>query len=362
MGPSVNQTRKKVLVAMSGGVDSSVAAWLLREQGYDVTGVTMNMRIRQGASDSGFCGGDAVADARFLCEHLAIPHLVFDYGDLLEEKVIGKFIDEYLRGRTPNPCIDCNRSLKFGGLLEKSRQLGFDYFATGHYARIEHRKDRRRLLCAIDESKDQSYFLYPIRRADLDIILFPLGSLRKKEVRRLAQTAALPVADKQESQDICFVPHGDYRKVLADRGILFEPGEIVNRAGAVLGRHGGIVNFTIGQRGGLGISAGKPLYVLSLDAPNRRVVVGNKEDLYCRGLRAGDLNLHVDLFPDEVAAKIRYRKKPVPCRVARDGESLTVLFKEPQESVTPGQAVVFYDGDEVLGGGVIESGIGERED
>ena len=345
---------KKVLVAMSGGVDSSVAALLLLEAGYDVTGATMSLGVHREAGSPGRFTDEAIDDAKRVCGDLRIGHMTFFYADLMEEKVIGAFIREYRRGRTPNPCIDCNRHLKFGALMKKTRDLGFDSLATGHFARIERKDEFWRLLRAVDESKDQSYFLYGIRRGDLKNILFPLGALTKDEVRRKANEAGLHIARRPESQDICFVPDGDYGRVFEMRGVCPEPGEIVDSMGNVLGRHRGVIHYTIGQRGGLGVSAKRPLYVLELDARNHRVVVGHKEYLLASRLVAGDLNLFADSIPEEVEGKIRYRKKAARCRVRKEGEKLVVDFAEPQEAITPGQAFVFYTGDELLGGGVIE--------
>lgn len=346
---------KKVLVAMSGGVDSSVAALLLKEAGYAVTGVTMCLGIRQEESRASCCGGDAIEDARHVCGRLDVPHFVFDFASLMEERVIRKFTDEYLQGRTPNPCVDCNRYLKFDALLARARGMGFDCLATGHYARIAETPAGWGLFRAADKNKDQTYFLYPIRKDDLSSVLFPLGEMKKEEVRIRAHKAGLPVAQKAESQDICFVPQGDYRQFFAQRRLASPPGDIVDASGRVLGRHTGILSYTIGQRSGLGISAPRPRYVLGFDAVGNRLVVGHKEELLAGGLVAGDLNLLADGFPETADVKIRYRKKPAPCRVVRDGEKLKVLFREPQESVTPGQAAVFYEGDRVLGGGVIEA-------
>ena len=339
---------------MSGGVDSSVAALLLCAAGYDVTGATMLLGVHQAQNQPGRFADESVADAAAVCAQLRIPHLIFSFADLMEEKVIGKFIEEYSRGRTPNPCVDCNRYLKFGALLGKARDLGFDYLATGHYARIEQRNNVWLLLRAKDKSKDQSYFLYTIRKNDLPFILFPLGNLTKDEVREKAKKAGLRAANRKESQDICFVPDGDYSRVFSERGLSAAPGDIVNTDMEALGHHRGIIHYTIGQRGGLGVSAKRPLYVRRLDARTHRVVVGHKEDLFASGLVAGDLNLFTDSIPEEVEGKIRYRKKAARCRVRKEGKKLIVDFAEPQEAITPGQAFVFYAGDELLGGGVIE--------
>jgi tRNA-specific 2-thiouridylase len=349
--------KKKVFVAMSGGVDSSAAAFLLKEEGYAVTGVTMCLGIREDGDRTRCCGLDAIDDAKHVCDQLQIPHFVFDYAAEMEERIIKKFVAEYQRGRTPNPCIDCNRYLKFGTLLNKARGLGFDYLATGHYARIEKEKDTWHLLRPKDKVKDQTYFLYPIKAEDLSSILFPLGALNKEEVRTLAKKAGLHVAQKAESQDICFVTQGDYRLFFQEKKVNAVSGNIVDLAGNILGRHKGIIYYTIGQRGGLGISAKTPLYVVEIDATKNKVVVGQKKDLYSVGLIAGEVNLLTDDLPAEMEAKIRYRKKPACCNVIREGDKLKIIFNEPQESITPGQSVVLYAGDDVLGGGVIEETI-----
>jgi len=356
---SGNSMKKKVLVAMSGGVDSSVAAWLLKEAGYAVTGVTMCLGIREEGDSARCCGRDAIDDARQICDRLNIPHFVFDLANEMEEHVINKFTAEYRRGRTPNPCIDCNRYLKFGSLLDKARGIGFDYLATGHYARIEKCGDTWHLMRPKDRIKDQTYFLYPIKTDDLSSILFPLGSLSKEDVRALAKKAGLHVAQKAESQDICFITQRDYRQFFLEKNLSSDEGDIVDMKGNILRRHRGIIFYTIGQRSGLGISSKMPLYVVEIDARKNQVIVGEKKALQAKGLIAGDINLLTDELPAEVEAKIRYRKKPARCKISREGKNLKVIFKEPQESITPGQAVVFYAGDEVLGGGVIEEVIRE---
>ena len=354
MDYSGNSMKKKVLVAMSGGVDSSVAALLLKENGYAVTGVTMCLGIREDGERTRCCGLDAIDDAKHVCNQLQIPHFVFDFAKEMEEYVINKFTAEYQRGKTPNPCIDCNRYLKFGTLLDKARGIGFDYLATGHYARIEKWGDTWHLMCPKDRIKDQTYFLYPIKKNDLSSLLFPLGSLNKEEVRTLAKKADLHVAHKTESQDICFVTQGNYRRFFLEKDLSSVEGGIVDTAGNVLGRHRGIIFYTIGQRSGLRISAKAPLYVVEIDTRKNQVIVGEKKALQAKGLIAGDINLLTDELPGEAEAKIRYRKKPARCKISPEGKNLKVVFKETQESITPGQAVVFYAGDEVLGGGVIE--------
>jgi tRNA-uridine 2-sulfurtransferase len=359
MDYSDNFMKKKVLVAMSGGVDSSVAALLLKENGYAVTGVTMCLGIRENGDRTRCCGLDAINDAKHVCNQLQIPHFVFDFAQEMEEHVINKFTAEYQRGKTPNPCIDCNRYLKFGTLLDKARGIGFDYLATGHYARIEKWGDTWHLMRPKDRIKDQTYFLYPIKKDDLSSLFFPLGSLNKEEVRTLAKKKGLHVAQKAESQDICFVTQGDYRQFFLEKNLSSVEGGIVDMAGNILGRHHGIIFYTIGQRSGLGISAKMPLYVVDIDARKNQIIVGEKKALQAKGLIAGDINLLTDELPIEVEAKIRYRKKPARCKISPEGKNLKVIFKEPQESITPGQAVVLYAGDEVLGGGVIEEVIRE---
>jgi tRNA-specific 2-thiouridylase len=345
---------RKVLVAMSGGVDSSVAAMLLKNEGYDVSGVTMCFGIAGEDDRVRCCGPTAVDDAKSICNRLKIPHYAFDYAGELEEKVIAKFVSEYKKGRTPNPCVDCNRYLKFGSLLEKAKVLGFDFLATGHYAAIERNEAGYCLKRPKDRKKDQTYFLYAIPYEGLGDILFPLASLTKDEVREIAKKAFLPVAEKQESQDICFVTQKNYQEFLLERVGGLKPGPIVDMQGNILGKHRGIIFHTIGQRGGLGISHKTPLYVVSIDPDENRIVVGEKKDLKAKGLFAGDVNMLAESWPQQVYAKIRYRKKEAPCDVTVENDRLRVLFVEEQEAITPGQSVVFYENDRVLGGGVIE--------
>jgi tRNA-uridine 2-sulfurtransferase len=354
-------TGKKVMVAMSGGVDSSVAALLLKEQGYDLIGVTMCLGVQETEGEKPrCCGPDAVDDARWVCGRLGIPHHVLDYAVDLEEKVIRPFIAEYARGRTPNPCVNCNRYLKFDSLLNKAKAMGFDYLATGHYAGIDRGPSGCFLKRSKDKHKDQTYFLYHMAPEKLASILFPLAAYTKEEVRRMAEEAELPVAAKAESQDICFVTQKNYHAFIAGRLQGIRPGWIVDKEGKKLGEHRGIVFHTIGQRGGLGISHKTPLYVVAIDVTGNRVVVGEKTDLQARCLIAGDLNILVRDWPEKVHAKIRYRKKEAPCAAVFEKDKLRVLFDEDQEAITPGQSVVFYDGDVVLGGGVIEEVLHEN--
>ena len=350
---------KKVALALSGGVDSSTAAWLLKEQGYDVVGVTMCMGIPVAEGERGkCCGPQEIEDARRVCQKLAIPHYVLDFADELDSMVIQPFVSAYLQGRTPNPCVECNRSLKFGSLLHKVRALGFDCLATGHYARVEHTATYSLLRKPRDEKKDQTYFLYAIDRKALGYVLFPLAPYRKEEVRELAAKAGLPGAERPESQDVCFLPDGDLASLLRRYGREeYWAGDIVTRQGKILGRHRGLPFYTVGQRGGLGISHRVPLYVLALDVPGNRLIVGEKEEVRSAGLRADSLNILMDAPPVRAAAKIRYAHRAAPCTVAWEKDGLTVRFDAPQEAVTPGQYVVIYDGDLVAGGGIIREAL-----
>jgi len=346
---------KKVLVAMSGGVDSSVAAYLLREEGFRVEGVTMNLGVTgAGGEEARRCGAEAAAEAGRVCEHLGIPHRIIDYAEALKEKVIDPFIEAYRKGRTPNPCVSCNRLLKFGMLLDKARALGFEFLATGHYAKVEERGGLYYLKRPRDRRKDQTYFLYAVPRSVLGSILFPLASLTKEEVRETARRARLPVSGRGESQDICFIPRKRQGAFLMEHAGEITPGPITDRTGKKLGEHRGVVFYTIGQRGGLGISAKSPLYVVFIDVPGNRIVVGEKKDVMARGLLAGDLNRLSGAWPLTAYGKVRYRKKEARCSAVEEGDRLRVVFEEEQEAVTPGQSVVLYDGDTVLGGGVIE--------
>lgn len=339
---------------MSGGVDSSVAAFLLKNSGYDVTGVTMCLGVKADDEKVRCCGPQAVDDAKRVCHRLGIPHYVMDFSKDLEEKVISKFVSEYLKGRTPNPCIDCNRFLKFELLLGKAITMGFDFLATGHYARIEKNNGTFVLRRAKDKAKDQSYFLYPIKKERVKSILFPLAELTKKEVREIARKADLPVANKPQSQDICFIKDDDYRRFISERVSNIRPGHIVDLDGNIRGMHKGLFFYTVGQREKLGISNPTPLYVVSVDAEKNRVIVGKKKDLQTRELIVCDLNLFVDDLPQETSAKIRYANKESKCEVSKQGSRVKVVFEEKQEAIAPGQSAVFYDNDIVLGGGVIE--------
>ena len=348
-----------VMMAMSGGVDSSVAALLLRQAGHDVRGATMVLRNDQEST----CGSSRdVEDARAVCRRLDIPHDAFDLRDRFDAAVVRPFCDAYLEGRTPNPCIDCNRFLKFEALQKRRREMGLDYVATGHYARRrwDEATGRWQLLRASDPAKDQSYVLYHLTQDTLAHMLFPLGELTKDEVRELARAHGFVTAAKPESQDICFVPDGDYARFIEGRcgaDTAFNPGEIVDREGRVLGEHAGLIRYTIGQRKGIGVAAREPLYVLGKDALANRLIVGFRDELLSSGVVARDVNLiGGDAWeaPREVQVKTHYRQRPVAATVEMSGDDeLTVVFDELQSSAAPGQSAVLYDGDEVLGGGTI---------
>ena len=346
---------RKVAVAVSGGVDSAVAALLLKEQGLDVAGITMCLGVAPRLADRAKrCGPREIEDARRVCLALGIAHHVVDFAADLEEKVIGPFVTEYRRGNTPNPCVTCNREIKFGRLLALAQSWGFDGIATGHYAGIAEQKGQYRLTVPRDRRKEQTYFLYAIEREALAKVLFPLAQLTKEEVRQMAREASLPVSEKPESQDICFIPAEGCAAFLSGRGAVGTPGEIVDQAGRILGRHRGIACYTIGQRGGLRISAPEPLYVLAIDAVQNRLVVGGKADLRSGGLVAGQINRLVDAFPAEAWGKIRYAHRAARCRISQKDDRLWVRFAEAQEAIAPGQSIVLYEDETVLGGGIIE--------
>lgn len=349
------------MLAISGGVDSSTAAWLLKEEGYEVTGVTMCLGVREEGSRVRCCGQEAIEDAREVCMMLSIPHYVLDFAPLLEKWVIDKFIQEYRRGRTPNPCIDCNQHLKFGHLLNRALAMGFDYLAIGHYAKIERKEERWGLMRSKDKAKDQTYFLYPIPAPALKHIPFPLADRTKNEAREIARQAGLPIAEKPESRDLCFVPQDSYREFLQKKSCPVHPGPVIDRHGRILGKHSGTVFYTIGQRRGLRISSPFPLYVVDIDAAGNSVIVGKKEDIYAPGLVAGELNWLTAQMPEEAQAKIRHRQKTFPCRITPKGERIRVCFAWEQDAVTPGQSIVFYHGEQVLGGGIIEEVLRRKE-
>ena len=357
--------KKKVLIAMSGGVDSSAAALLLQKQGYECAGATLSL-----------CGNETDG-AKRIADGLGMPFYIFDEHELFAREVMDHFVSEYRAGRTPNPCIDCNRYLKFAALQRRRAQLGFDYVATGHYARraFNERTGRFELRRGLDEAKDQSYVLYHLTQDDLAHMLFPLGELTKPQVRELAEKHSFGNAHKAESQDICFVPDGDYASFIArymgfggdaacgggkEQTVpaAFEPGDIVDVGGKVLGRHTGLVHYTIGQRKGIGVAAPEPLYVVDKDAGKNVLVVGPRSELGVREVRAGDVNLisvaELDK-PMRVTAKTHYRQRAQAAEAVMEGDQLVVRFDEAVARPAAGQSLVFYDGDAVVGGGTIET-------
>lgn len=340
---------------MSGGVDSSVAAYLLKEKGFEVVGVTMCLGINPDQSKRAHCcGPKEIEDAKVVCRKIAIPHYVFDFSKALKEKVINNFVEEYSNGRTPNPCVICNRELKFNGLLKKAKALGFDLLATGHYARLGRYKGKPAIKRPKDRIKDQTYFLYSVNKKCLDSIIFPLEGYTKAKVREIARRAGLSVADKPQSQDICFIPDKDYKNFLFLRGIKSQAGDVVDEEGKILGRHKGLVNYTIGQRAGLGIGSLGLLYVKALDTNKNRLVVAGKDRIKAKGLIAEKFNLLVDRLPEKAWIKIRYGHIPVKSWVSLKNGCLEVIFSQPQEAVTPGQSAVLYDKEILLGGGIIK--------
>ena len=362
--------KKSVLVAMSGGVDSSVAALLLKEAGYDVVGITMRLWVdplaeeRAGEALRGCCSLESVTDAAKVAARLDIPHYTLNMKELFYKDIVCNFKEEYRQGRTPNPCIECNRSLKFSALLDKAEALGLDYLATGHYCRITRDSSAGiyRLFKGLDPNKDQSYMLYMLGQKELARTLFPLGELTKSEVRKIAEEKGLLVAGKAESQEICFIPDNDYRAFLErECPEALGSGEIVSTDGEVLGHHRGIAFYTIGQRKGLGLTAAQPLYVIRLEPELNRVVVGRADETFCSGLLAGSLNFVSGKKPlDEMAieVKVRYRAAAVPARLLPPENGMArIIFTEAQRAIAPGQSAVFYQADEVIGGGLIESAI-----
>jgi tRNA-specific 2-thiouridylase len=348
----------RIVAAMSGGVDSSVAAALLKREGFDVVGVTLQLYDQGAAKRKGACcAGQDIYDARRVAETLGFPHYVLDYEQRFKERVIADFASSYARGETPIPCVRCNERVKFADLLDTARELGAEALVTGHYVRRIMSAAGAELHRAVDPARDQSYFLFATTQAQLDYLRFPLGGMPKNEVRALATELGLGVADKPDSQDICFVPDGKYSAIVEKlRPDAARPGEIVDAAGAVIGRHDGVIHYTVGQRKGLGLSGNaEPLFVTALDAANARVVVGPREALVSRAVAVRDINwLSSADAPFDCAVKVRSTRPPVAARVTPlDGRRATVELLMPEESVAPGQACVFYAGDRVLGGGWI---------
>lgn len=355
---------KKVMIGMSGGVDSSVAAAILKQEGYEVTGVTMKIWPEQPGTvspEGGCCSLSAVEDARRVAFQLDIPYYVLNFQDIFEERVIRYFTDEYQKGRTPNPCIACNRFVKFEALLNKAISMGIDRIATGHYARIEKDAALGRMLLkkSVTQAKDQTYALYNMTQEQLSRTLMPIGNYDKETVRKIAAELGFDIADKPDSQEICFIPDNNYGGFISSR--MNKPavtGKFVDTKGNVLGEHKGIVYYTVGQRKGLGITFGKPMYVVRIDVESNTVVLGQSGEEYSAGLLASDLNwIAFDRLdqPMKVRAKVRYSAKEADAIITPlDNGTLRADFQAPQRAITPGQSVVFYEGEVVLGGGVID--------
>ena len=355
--------KKKVVVGMSGGVDSSVAAWLLKEQGFDVIGVTMHIWQDKdndaGQENGGCCGLNAVEDARRVAQMLDIPYYVMNFKAPFRENVIDYFAEEYLHGRTPNPCIACNRYVKWESLLKRSMEIGADYIATGHYARIQKLPNGRYSICrSVTDAKDQTYALYNLTQEQLSHTLMPVGGYTKEEIREIAGRIGLAIAAKPDSQEICFVPDGDYAAFIERyTGEKPLPGNFVTADGKILGRHAGITHYTIGQRRGLRLPMGRRVFVTGIRPETNEVVVGENAELFSDRLLAENLNfMSVPGITGDVrvTAKIRYNHKGAPATIRMAGnDRIACVFDEPQRAATPGQAVVFYEGENVLGGGTI---------
>ena len=353
---------KKVMIGMSGGVDSSVAAFLLQKESLEVIGATMKLYNNEDidfVSEKTCCSLDDVLDAKSVCARLGIRHYTLNMTDDFKKEVIERFISAYQNGFTPNPCIDCNRYMKFSKMLHKAQELYIDYVATGHYARIEKQGDRYILKKAVDLSKDQSYVLYSLTQEQLKVTKFPLGNYTKQQVREIAEENGFVNARKHESQDICFVPDGDYSKFIEYyTGKTYPCGDFVDMNGKRLGEHKGIIRYTIGQRRGLGLALPASMYVVEKDVDNNKVILGFNDDLFKKEVNVKNISFTacdgLDK-PERLCAKIRYNQKEQPATVTQTDENhFTIVFDEPQRAITKGQAAVLYDGDTVVGGGTIE--------
>lgn len=348
---------EKVVIGMSGGVDSSVAAYLLKEQGYDVIGVTM--ALYDGLDDEGLCcGASATIDAKIVADKIGIPHYVFNFKQIFKEKVIDYFIEEYLNACTPNPCIACNRHLKWDAMLKRSLEIGADYIATGHYSTVVTHPNTGRYTLKVAKDKDQTYALFNLTQEQLKHTIMPIGNYPKDEIRKIASEIGLITANKPDSQDICFVPDGNYSEFINKHNDTIIPeGDFIDINGNILGRHKGITNYTIGQRKGLGIALGVPAYVTKIDKAKNQVVIGNNSDLFKTRVLIKNYNpMGIGIIDKEIklTGKLRYSQQQSPCILRPiDNDIVEAIFEQEQRAVTPGQAAVFYDGDFVAGGGII---------
>ncbi len=351
------ENNKRVLLGMSGGVDSSVSAILLKEQGYEVIGVTMKLFEGTEDTEGSCCNLASTMDAKRVCDYLGIPHYTLNFKDDFDKYVIDDFICEYKHCRTPNPCIECNKHLKFGAMYKKAQELDCNYIATGHYAKIEYDENYGQNVLRKSDAigKDQSYVLYSIPKDLLDHVLFPLGGFESKDqIREIAKKHNLLNANKPDSEDICFIPDGNYKEFLEKNSdISKNPGNIVNASGKILGKHEGLYRYTIGQRKGLGISNPVPLFVVGFNKEKNELIVGEEKELYSTEFDVTDFNILVDNPPEEIEVKIRYSAKLVKAKISIQDDKIHVVLAEPQKSVTPGQSAVFYDNDIVIGGGKI---------
>ena len=365
-GSRKGRPAKRVVVAMSGGVDSSVAAYLLAREGYEVIGVTMRLFSTPDETaarlNRSCCSIEDVDDARAVCRVIGARHYFMNFEKEFKRHVVDYFVSEYERGRTPHPCLACNDKLKFEFLLRRARFMDADFMATGHYARIDEHDGAWRLRRGVDSSKDQSYVLFTLGQEQLSRLKLPIGGYDKDEIRRIARDAGLPVADKPDSQDICFIPSGDYKAFVEPRLTVRRPGVIVDSEGSILAEHDGVHRFTVGQRKGLPLPGGspRPLFVTDIDPEDGRVTVGFAERLLRRRLACSGVTWIAGATPPDgvrVEARIRYHGADIPAIVRPDGDRAVVEFESPQRAITPGQAVVFYDGEQVLGGGMIEAAL-----
>ncbi len=353
-------SKKKVVIGLSGGVDSAVAAYLLKEHGYEVIGVMLNLSQNDEIyllHEGGCCSLSSVLDARKVAELLDIPFYVLNYKEVFKEKIVDYFVDEYVSGKTPNPCIECNRHIKFGKFLKSAKTLGADYVATGHYARVEKENDKYVLKKGVDQRKDQTYMLYTLTQNHLRNIVMPCGEYTKEQVREIAKKIGMDIHNKKDSEEICFVPDGNHGKFISEIKKV-EEGNFIDKNGKILGKHKGIIYYTIGQRKGLNLSLGKPGYVIEIRPDTNEVVIGDEEDIFFNNAIVDKVNIiSGENFEDGfmVQAKIRYQAKPCDAKLFRiNDDEIKVVFDSPQRAMTKGQSLVFYDGDILVGGGIIK--------